>query len=460
MQTDFLLPNPYSNNFLISPLLNYHDAFCAVKEAFSIKELNSEAIRKIAIIVVAPFAYLALAFSALIGYIFDSCIRGAAFLSDINIEVSKSLEGLENYAIEQIQAFVAEANILNMENNDFKDDKIKFLNTVVKISEIFKKQEFDRSNNSIDSEIPEFTYHDANDEHFAFAIHSYEFRAAIDKAFLKSGRYKNVTDAIMLDTMEAVVHHRIVEKEDESEDEVSPIELTKAEIELTNNLGKDNPYLVRPFQWVAESSGKIDMLQFRYDFDARELQHASPMNQLLAFRQMAKGVAFVHDQGFIHSDVKPDNFFIEGNIQQGPFEVKVADFGFAYRKSEYINRGALGYSAPEQFKGRAFYKEKIDSFGLGASIYQILRAAIDYFPKNKRNPLRGFGRLLQDEMDGIIMELKEGIRNDLDLLPSEQNLKLQMVDVCASLLVVRPNDRISCHEAAQQLDEISTCNVI
>lgn len=464
MQSDFLSTNPYSNNLFISPLLNYHNEFCAAKAAFPPQKLNAEALRKIAIIVVAPFAYLALAFGALIGYIFDSCIRGKDVQPDINIEVLKSLEeGLERYAIEQIRAYIPEENIIKMENNDFKDDKINFLNTVVKISEIFKKQEFDRSNNSIDSKIPEFVYYDANDEHLSFAIQSYGFRASIDKTFLKSGRYKNVTDAILLNTMEAVVHHRIenLEKDaDSDKDTTNPVELTKAEIELTNTLAKGNPYLVRPFQWVAETCNRIDMLQFRYDYDAGELQHASPTNQLSAFRQMAKGVAFLHDQGFIHSDLKPDNFFIEGNIRQGPFEVKVGDLGFAYRQSEYSNRGALGYCAPEQFKGRPFYKEKIDSFGLGASMYQILKANIDYFPKNNRNVLRGFGRLLQDEMDGIIMELKEGIRHDIGLSPPEQDLKLKMADVCASLLVVHPRGRNSCHDTAQRLDAISSCSIV
>src|SRR4051812_21893602 len=87
---------------------------------------------------------------------------------------------LEKAAIEQSCAYIPEQNIIDLLNNDFKDDKEKFLNTISRICEIFKFQ-----STSFNNKHRDVTYYDATDEHLAFAIQNYKFKAAIDIGFLK-----------------------------------------------------------------------------------------------------------------------------------------------------------------------------------------------------------------------------------------------------------------------------------
>lgn len=72
--------NSYRANPLIAPLYNYHDAFCKAWDWSELPDGFSaaswEIAKKIVIIVVSPFAYIATLFSAAVGRIFDDCLRG------------------------------------------------------------------------------------------------------------------------------------------------------------------------------------------------------------------------------------------------------------------------------------------------------------------------------------------------------------------------------------------------
>jgi eukaryotic-like serine/threonine-protein kinase len=109
----------------------------------------------------------------------------------------------------------------------------------------------------------------------------------------------------------------------------------------------------------------------------------------------ANTVAFAHDAGIIHGDIKPMNIMI------GRYgETFVVDWGLArtfQRTTEFRKAGdpqliprehippelrgfTLGYVSPEQFAGRDDIGPASDIYSLGATLYQIL---------TNRTPLRG-----------------------------------------------------------------------
>ena len=59
-----------------------------------------------------------------------------------------------------------------------------------------------------------------------------------------------------------------------------------------------------------------------------------PMQERVAktiLSQILKGIRAIHDLGFVHKDIKPENILIFANRSERKLIAKVADFGFATR---------------------------------------------------------------------------------------------------------------------------------
>ena len=93
--------------------------------------------------------------------------------------------------------------------------------------------------------------------------------------------------------------------------------------------------------------------------------------------QAASGLAHMHDKGWVHRDVKPDNILVNS-----AGEVRIIDFALAQRiqRSEgwfsWLRRkrqtaGTRSYMSPEQILSRAL-DERADVYSFGATVYEIL----------------------------------------------------------------------------------------
>ena len=104
------------------------------------------------------------------------------------------------------------------------------------------------------------------------------------------------------------------------------------------------------------------------------------------FLKVCDAIAYAHDRGVIHRDLKPDNVMV------GTFgQVYVMDWGLAKltksmpasgARSQMQTPGPVGtppYMAPEQARGNpAEMDERTDVFGLGAILYQIVSGKVVY----------------------------------------------------------------------------------
>ncbi|XP_054018331.1 interferon-induced, double-stranded RNA-activated protein kinase [Dryobates pubescens] len=86
------------------------------------------------------------------------------------------------------------------------------------------------------------------------------------------------------------------------------------------------------------------------------------------FLQILKGVNYIHSEGLIHRDLKPQNILISREDK-----VKIGDFGLV-TSMEYgtftENRGTKSYMAPEQVGDR--YGKEVDIYALGLIWFEIL----------------------------------------------------------------------------------------
>lgn len=87
-------------------------------------------------------------------------------------------------------------------------------------------------------------------------------------------------------------------------------------------------------------------------------------------REMAKGLALLHDAGVVHRDLKPHNVFVEDGY------VKVGDYSLSkimtasHRSGHTMTVGSVHYMAPEISLGR--YDKTVDIYALGVMLYEML----------------------------------------------------------------------------------------
>lgn len=112
-----------------------------------------------------------------------------------------------------------------------------------------------------------------------------------------------------------------------------------------------------------------------------------PVEEVLeVFAQVAEGLAFAHERGFVHRDIKPANIMLT-NLQSKPLKpvIKILDFGIAKLANPGLQEGAAVtqtgqifgsplYMSPEQCRG-AEVDPRSDVYSMGCAIYETLTGA-------------------------------------------------------------------------------------
>ena len=94
--------------------------------------------------------------------------------------------------------------------------------------------------------------------------------------------------------------------------------------------------------------------------------------------QVAEGLAFAHERGVVHRDVKPGNIMILGGDR-----VKILDFGIARMRVSDLKTqtgmllGTPKYMSPEQVAGHPV-DQRSDIFSLGVVLYEMLTGATPF----------------------------------------------------------------------------------
>jgi hypothetical protein len=94
-------------------------------------------------------------------------------------------------------------------------------------------------------------------------------------------------------------------------------------------------------------------------------------------RQIADGLAFAHELGLVHRDVKPSNL-----MRTPDGQIKILDLGIARLTGPYDEGGMLtqdgavvgtpDYVSPEQIQGKERLDGKSDLYSLGCTLYHLL----------------------------------------------------------------------------------------
>jgi serine/threonine-protein kinase len=148
-------------------------------------------------------------------------------------------------------------------------------------------------------------------------------------------------------------------------------EQTENEFKVAQKI--DHPYVRKCYklQKIRSMFRVREMLLSMEHFEGQPLEETSTLSLgdvLLVFRMVAAGLNAMHQKGFIHCDIKPNNILI--NKSGG---IKIIDLGQSCPIGTIKSRiqGTPDYIAPEQVR-RKTLGPKTDIFNLGATMYWAL----------------------------------------------------------------------------------------
>ncbi|KAL1961101.1 hypothetical protein VTO42DRAFT_3046 [Malbranchea cinnamomea] len=152
-------------------------------------------------------------------------------------------------------------------------------------------------------------------------------------------------------------------------------------------------------------------------------------DRAIFFSQLLDAVAFLHEQGICHRDIKPDNILVK---RYDPPDSMLTDFGCASDQEEimYDAPGTIPYLAPEQFEGQTHGR------------------AVDYWAC----ALVGVELMGGPETTGKIRVLPGKQLGQYRSWLAES--KSPMAKPCREMLVLEPSQRMTAKEALKLLNKL------
>jgi serine/threonine protein kinase len=156
--------------------------------------------------------------------------------------------------------------------------------------------------------------------------------------------------------------------------------------------------IVTIFEFAEESNVPYIVMEFLKGTSLGSRMHTQPPltldDKLNVVAQLCDGLAYAHEQGVVHRDVKPDNVFI---LEDG--SVKLLDFGIAKLQTSTLTRqgdvlGSASYMSPEQVGGSESIDGRADVFSTGVVLYELLSGRK---PFEGDSPTSVIVKILKDE---------------------------------------------------------------
>lgn len=152
----------------------------------------------------------------------------------------------------------------------------------------------------------------------------------------------------------------------------------------------EHPNIARVFDYGRLPGGRpYYTMEFIAGTDLRSYMAGRDIDTLYPLLvQICEGLSFIHANGYIHGDIKPENLLVTGE-GRGEARIKIIDFGLSHAVREG-GRGLQGtphYMAPELLRDEA-PDLRVDLYALGVVLYEILTGRKPFPGESVREILR------------------------------------------------------------------------
>lgn len=163
-------------------------------------------------------------------------------------------------------------------------------------------------------------------------------------------------------------------------------EIASLKFEYTVAKELTSPRIIRVLEYRVDSGTPFLVMELFSELNMKQALRRGP--ESLAFmldkivEQAAEGLYYLHTKGWIHRDIKPDNFLVS---REG--ETKLIDFTIAEKKKTGLSKlfhrsgttvqGTRSYMAPEQIQGKVC-DERTDVYSFGCVLFEAVTGKPPY----------------------------------------------------------------------------------
>ncbi|HEY1065269.1 MAG TPA: serine/threonine-protein kinase, partial [Pirellulales bacterium] len=208
----------------------------------------------------------------------------------------------------------------------------------------------------------------------------------------------------------------------------------------------DHRHIVRAHDF--DSDGKFHYLVMEYvkggDLEG-VVRKQGPLSYRLAAefaRQAAEGLAYAHDHGLVHRDMKPSNLLLSSTgvvkvLDMGVAKIADLDHNSLTVHSNQNLLGTVDYLAPEQAIDSHAVDPRADVYSLGCTLYYFLTGSPPYASGSQAQ------RLLSHQISPVP-----------NIRAKRADIPQMLLDVLHKMLAKKPEDRYqNCREVAAALQE-------
>ena len=157
--------------------------------------------------------------------------------------------------------------------------------------------------------------------------------------------------------------------------------------------GMEHPNIMRLFE-VLDNSLRCHLVMeycngknlHQFIRSKKPKKHITEAEAKPIFRQIVSAVAYMHDLGLVHRDLKLENILI--NDFAGLNEIKLIDFGFATNCQEghklSMFCGTPCYMDPDLVNHRKYNGQAVDIWALGVILYLLITGGVPFWGENEK----------------------------------------------------------------------------
>ena len=248
--------------------------------------------------------------------------------------------------------------------------------------------------------------------------------------FIRSGSVASVWEAVRTGEKERIALKILLDKYRNDKEAIAAL---KHEAEVGKCMS--HPSVIKVFDYHEDQGYPLISMQLfnskNLKLEMRERPDFMMANVSLIIRNCALGLEHMHKQGWIHCDIKPDNFLADEQSN-----VKLIDFSIALKAKKSGGlaslfgggklksiRGTRSYLAPEQIR-RHYPDHRADVYGFGCMLFELLAGKTPYTGNSP-------DELLQKHLTATIPSLE-----------ASSNCSVEFADLVKKMIAKKPDDRV------------------